>query len=125
MLLGEGEVVGTQVSCRQPVVHIAIEGEYGLLGVFRGEGQRPVGIAFEVEQGQLVGQIHQPGDVGRRQMAQLPDQGFRLLQVAGLREGADMGRRGEVQRLGGGKEDEHGRNGLEAKDCAVRHFTGW
>ena len=103
MLLRKVEVVGSHGFCRQPVVNITVKGQHRLLGVFRRKGQGPVGVAVEIEQRELVGKIHQVGDIGRRQVAQLIDQRLRAVEIGRQGMAGNVGRRGVVEGLGGRK----------------------
>ncbi|MNN50183.1 hypothetical protein D3C81_1647570 [compost metagenome] len=72
-------------------VHIALEGQQRLLGVFRGERGRPAAETRGVEPADLVGNVHQFADLRGRQLAQLQDQLLGVVEV--LRLGEALGRR--------------------------------
>ncbi|MNZ85909.1 hypothetical protein D3C78_1047160 [compost metagenome] len=117
MLLGEVEVVLAEAFRIQPRIDVALEGEQGLLGVLGGECGRPLGKARGVEAGELVGEMHQLGDLRRGQFAQLGDQLGGVLEVLGQGVARGHRRGGVVERLGGGNHHQHCGSPL-----AVRRF---
>ncbi|MCY1423962.1 hypothetical protein D9M71_396910 [compost metagenome] len=63
VILGVAEVVFAQAFGVQPGVHITLEGQQRLLGVFRGEGRGPAAEARGIEASEFVGEVHQLADL--------------------------------------------------------------
>ena len=72
-------------------IDVAVEHKYGLFGIFRGKRRVPYGIAFGIEQGDFVGNMHQLGDLLRGKLTQLLHQDFCFGQKVGLGKAADGG----------------------------------
>ena len=79
VLLGPVELSRAQRAGRQAAVDIAVEGQRRRPAVGQGGLGLPGGVAADVEGGEVVGQIHQPGHLGQRERAQQADQLGRAL----------------------------------------------
>ena len=112
MVLGEGQARRVERTRLQPLIDIAREGEGGLdagverLGV---EGLEPLLI----EPGQVLGNPHQPAQIGLGLSACRDGQGRRVLDEPARRRGQGGVGLGKVEPLGRGQDDQHdGRSGL-------------
>lgn len=104
MRLGEVQGLSVQFARLQPFIDVAGEGEGGLdaAGRFGLESLEP----FDVQGRQIVGNPHQPAQIGLGLAPGGLGQAVGVFQKAAV--GAGQGRvgRGEVQSLGGGKNDQ-------------------
>ncbi|MCY1409916.1 hypothetical protein D9M71_252750 [compost metagenome] len=107
MLLGEVEVGVNEIFGIEAGVDVALEGQQGLLGVVGGEVRVPAAVARGVEAGELVGQVHQLGDLRGAEFAQLLDQLLGMVEELRLGEARGHRRGFVVQGLGGGNHQQH------------------
>ena len=107
MVLGKGQTGCVELARLQPLIDVAGEGEgrlhpVGRVGV---EGLEP----FAVQARQIVGNAHQPAQLGHRAAARRPGQGGGVLKKAPLRGGQDGIGFSEIQPLGRGQDDQQDR----------------
>ncbi|MNF72378.1 hypothetical protein D3C84_543560 [compost metagenome] len=88
-------------------VHVALERQQCLLGVFRGKGRGPAAETGSIEATDLVGNVHQLADVRRCQLAQLLDQFLGVVQVLRLSEALGGRRCFVIEGFGGGNHHQH------------------
>ncbi|MNI21307.1 hypothetical protein D3C73_748250 [compost metagenome] len=69
MLLGVIEIGFAEGLRIQAGVHVTLECQQRLLGVFRGEGRSPAAETRGIEPADLVGDVHQLADLRWRQVA--------------------------------------------------------
>ena len=70
MFLCPVQVFGLQGFGVQALIHVAIESQHRLLGVFSRELRAPRLIARHIQAGKRIAQMHQAGDVVRRFLLQ-------------------------------------------------------
>ena len=110
VVLGPLQILFPQGGGLQSLVHIPVEGQHRLPGIFLREGWFPGAVALGVERRQRRAQRHQPGDFIGGLFAQHLDQlgglfGEQRLRVQRSRQGGVI-----IEPLGGRKQKKHGQD---------------
>jgi len=104
--LGE-VIVAETLASGHPLVHVAREHQQRGPGVGERERRLEVLVALDVERCEIVGQVHQTGDLRQGLAAHDVDKLRRLLEEPGCRVVTVGNRRREIQRLGRRDQREH------------------